>query len=173
MRRNLNLRNNPKNCASCGHACDSGYCVAGSCFTPSPDSCTPDPPIADPNIYSSSKWIRAGVSATGCNFGSNVVINSADLTIDDTVYQVAGVTMTNMPSTGCSATLSQKQVKICPGFEYALTFNAFYPQGFTRGGLTIENGKPCKISWVWGPRQEPTSGSIDRTRGMLIRTHRT
>lgn len=56
-----------------------------------------------------------------------------------------------MPSSGCSATLSEKKVKICPGIQYALTFNAFYPQGFTSNGVSIDNGQPCKISWGLGP----------------------
>jgi hypothetical protein len=146
----LNLRNNPKNCGSCGHVCDSGYCVAGSCFTPSPESCTPDPPIRDGDIYTSPEWNFAGISADGCNFGSNVLVDPRTITVGDTSYKVVGVTMKNMPNTGCSVTISENRVKICPDIDYALTFNAFYPQGFQSGGVTIDNGQPCKISWGLG-----------------------
>ncbi|KAK2616707.1 hypothetical protein QQS21_000319 [Conoideocrella luteorostrata] len=147
----LNLANNPNNCGKCGNVCNPKYCVNGQCYVPQPGTCAPDPPIRNGDFTNANfyqDW-ETGVlpNQPGCTAGGNVIIGRS---VDAGDSKNFFPQMSSLPSSGCAASIIQRQVKLCPGFNYQLKFNARYIAGKTVGAGTFTGTAKCSITWALG-----------------------
>jgi len=126
----LDFRNNPNHCGACDQACDPPYCIGGTCYKPSPDECAPDQAVFNGGFldwqYGFTNWTMAGFPGTV--LGTDISFGSSRYTYDATKPWVRslGVEINNIPAAGHHALLTQKKVKMCPGFNYELKFNMGY-----------------------------------------------
>ncbi|GAB0138702.1 hypothetical protein EsDP_00006928 [Epichloe bromicola] len=146
----LDLRNNPNNCGKCGNVCNPKYCVNGSCYVPQPGTCAPDPPIVNGDFKDNwfTNWeLDVLPNQPGCTKGDNVIVGGS---IDYQDSHNFFPRMSNLPGSGCAASIVQRKVKLCPGFKYELKFNARYVAGQTTSAGTFTGTAKCTITWALG-----------------------
>ncbi|KAK0643373.1 hypothetical protein B0T16DRAFT_447339 [Cercophora newfieldiana] len=153
----LDLRNNPNNCGACNTKCDSKYCIDGSCYTPKPEDCTPDQSVFNNKFQVFSPQF---VNWTFSAYPGSVM--PTDIEFSATNYGFTGgsttalfVEMKNLPSGGRQALLTQKKVKMCPGFKYELTFNLGYVNQVS--GSSVVSDATCDVRWLTGPPSGPNT----------------
>lgn len=86
---------------------------------------------------------------TGSTLGTDIVFTPTRYTpqTGSAVYAL-GVTMNDLPSGGRHASVVQKNVKMCPGFEYELYFNMGYVNQVDNGQVT--SNADCQVRWLTG-----------------------
>lgn len=156
----LDLRNNPNNCGTCGNVCDPKYCVGGQCYKPSPDECAPDQGVTNGKFEVLNPWFANWTSSDfsdGTVLGTDVTFSASSYTYDPTkpATRAFGVSMKNIRAPGFNFKLSQKNVKMCPGFKYELKFNMGYVNQVDGAGV-ISNAD-CQVRWLTGPPSTPDS----------------
>lgn len=147
----LDLRNNPNNCGSCGNVCNPAYCIGGECYAPKPDECSPDEGVTNNEFIdwypSFTNWTFAAYP--GCTLGTDIIFSATEYTPETgSAVTALSVEMTNLPSTGCQAAVSQTQVKMCPGLEYELYFNMGYVNEV--GDSSVTSDADCTARWLTG-----------------------
>ena len=147
----LDFRNNPNNCGTCGNVCDPPYCIGGQCYAPAPDQCAPDQPVTNFNFsdyqYGWTNWTFAAYPE--CQLGTNITLTPSYYTPQNgqTVISL-GVDMDQIPAAGCQMALSQANVKMCPGFQYELTFSMGYVNEV--GDSMVISNADCTVRWLTG-----------------------
>ncbi|KAI0133706.1 hypothetical protein BJ170DRAFT_174149 [Xylariales sp. AK1849] len=147
----LDLRNNPNHCGSCGNVCDPHYCIGGQCYAPSPDECAPDQSVTNYmfDTYSPTwaNWTMAAYPDSA--LGTDIVFGASRYTpqTGSTVYALS-ITMNDLPAGGRHAGVTQKNVKMCPGFNYEFTFNMGYVNQVNSGAVV--SNADCTVRWLTG-----------------------
>ncbi|EPE07030.1 tryptophan synthase alpha chain [Ophiostoma piceae UAMH 11346] len=148
----LDLRSNPNNCGACGVVCDPHYCISGTCYKPTPGTCAPEQSVTN-NMFStySPTWANWTVGAyTGTTLGTDLIFTPSLYTPASgqaAVYAI-GVTMTNLPSGGFHGYIQQKNVKMCPGFNYDFKFNMGYVNQVN--SANVDSSGNCYVRWLTG-----------------------
>lgn len=147
----VDFRDDPNNCGSCGNVCDPAYCIGGECYAPTADQCAPDEGVTN-NLFEtySPTWTNWTIAAyPGCVLGTDIIFSPTIYSIQGggSTYAL-GVEMTNLPNDGCQAVVSQAQVKMCPGFNYELTFSMGYVNQVS--GSDVVSNADCQARWLTG-----------------------
>lgn len=147
----LNFESDPFHCGNCTNECDPPYCISGSCYVPQPGNCAPDQSVTN-NMFAtySPTWTNWTVGAyTGTTLGTNLDFGPTIFT-DQSGNQVyaMGVTMVNITSGGFHGYIEQKNVKMCPGFNYDLTFSMGYVNEIN--GELVSSLADCDVRWLTG-----------------------
>ncbi|KAL1897449.1 hypothetical protein Sste5346_004187 [Sporothrix stenoceras] len=147
----LNFESDPFHCGNCTNECDPPYCISGSCYVPQPGTCAPDQSVTN-NMFAtySPTWANWTVGAyAGTTLGTNLDFGPTLFT-DQSGNQVyaMGVTMVNITSGGFHGYIEQKNVKMCPGFNYDLTFSMGYVNEIN--GQLVSSLADCEVRWLTG-----------------------
>ncbi|KAK0619974.1 hypothetical protein B0T14DRAFT_585915 [Immersiella caudata] len=151
----LDLRNNPGNCGKCGVACNPKYCIDGSCYVPKPEECAPDQSVFNNKF---EVWNPQFVNWTFAAYPPSSMPSDIQFSAANYLFPGGSITslsigMTNLPSSGRQAVVTQKKVKLCPGFKYELIFNLGYVNQV--GGSSIVSDADCDVRWLTGPPSGP------------------
>lgn len=155
----LDLRNNPNHCGSCDTKCDSKYCIGGACYTPKPGECTPDQAVTNNWFadwqYGFTNWTMGAFPGT--TLGTDVTFGASSYTwkAGEPAVRAISVKMDNLPQTGHHAMLTQKRVKICPGFNYELKFNMGYVNSVNNNNVV--SNADCQVRWLTGVPSAPAA----------------
>jgi hypothetical protein len=147
----VDFRDDPNNCGSCGNVCDPAYCIGGECYAPAPDQCAPDEGVTNNDFEDySPTWANWTFAAyPNCTLGTDIIFSPTEYTPQTGNSTLAlAVEMTNLPSSGCQAAVSQPGVKMCPGFNYELTFSMGYVNEV--GGSSVVSNADCQARWLTG-----------------------
>lgn len=147
----LNFESDPFHCGSCNNECDPPYCISGSCYVPEPGTCAPDQSVTN-NMFAtySPTWTNWTVGAySGTTLGTDLQFGPTLFTASngDEVYAM-GVTMNDVVSGGFHGYIEQPSVKMCPGFNYDLTFSMGYVNEIN--GEPVSSLADCYVRWVTG-----------------------
>ncbi|KAI1774641.1 hypothetical protein F4818DRAFT_442134 [Hypoxylon cercidicola] len=146
----LDFRNNPNNCGSCGNVCNPSYCLDGRCYAPQPGDCVPEQSVYNNDFTSYypsfTNWTMAAYP--GCALGSNIEFSATNYLANGNRDPAVLVEMTSLPGDGCSAAMVQKQVKMCPGVGYELTFAMGYVNKV--GDSAVVSNADCTVRWLTG-----------------------
>ncbi|KAK9413951.1 putative Apple-like protein [Seiridium unicorne] len=158
----LDLRNNPNNCGKCGNVCDPKYCISGQCYKPNPDECAPDQGVTNGDFstwkYGFENWTLSAYGDSVLKTDIKFTASSYTTATGQSVPDALGVAMYNLPSGGRHAALQQTNVKMCPGFNYELTFN----MGFVNvvNSNSVASTANCRVKWLTGkPDTYDSTGS--------------
>ncbi|KAK0616997.1 hypothetical protein B0T14DRAFT_524149 [Immersiella caudata] len=151
----LDFRNNPNHCGKCNNPCDPKYCIAGECYAPKPGECAPDQAVTNGNFATFSptwkNWTLAPYPGTTMGAGMNMEPIATNYKYDpakDPVMAI-GFKANNIPAAGYHLLLSQKEVKMCEGFNYEMTFALGFANQLNGEGVV--SNADCKVRWLTGP----------------------
>ncbi|KAI2629159.1 hypothetical protein GGS26DRAFT_591828 [Hypomontagnella submonticulosa] len=146
----LDFRNNPNNCGKCGNVCDPAYCLDGRCYKPQPGDCIPEQAVTNNNFAirnpSFVNWTMAAYP--GCTLNDNIKFSATNYVANGNRDPAVLVEMSNLPGQGCEAAVVQKQVKMCPGLKYELTFAMGYVNKV--GDSQVVSNADCTVRWLTG-----------------------
>lgn len=94
-----------------------------------------------------ANWTMAAYP--GSTLGTDIVFGASRYTpqTGSAVYALS-VTMNDLPAEGRHAAVTQKKVKMCPGFVYELTFSMGYVNQVNDGAVT--SNADCTARWLTG-----------------------
>ncbi|OTA97444.1 hypothetical protein M434DRAFT_391906 [Hypoxylon sp. CO27-5] len=84
----------------------------------------------------------------GCTLGDNIQFSATNYQANGKSDPAVLVQMTNLPGSGCQAAMVQKQVKMCPGIQYELTFAMGYVNMV--GNSQVQSNADCTVRWLTG-----------------------
>jgi hypothetical protein len=84
----------------------------------------------------------------GCSLGDNIKFLGANYLASGKSEPSLSVQMQNLPGQGCAAALVQKQVKMCPGIKYELSFAMGYVNKVSDS--QVVSNADCTVRWLTG-----------------------
>ncbi|KAK4444890.1 hypothetical protein QBC34DRAFT_442107 [Podospora aff. communis PSN243] len=151
----LDLRNNPNNCGKCGVACNPKYCIDGRCYAPKPEQCAPDQSVFNNKfeVWSPqfANWTFAAYAPS--NMPSDVRFSAANYQHPGGSTTALSVSMRNLPPSGRQAVVAQKNVKLCPGLTYELTFKLGHVNQVADSSVVSDAA--CDVRWLTGTPSRP------------------